>query len=220
MIAREFDEADRRDPRHRRTWVALADGNSHQIQWIKYKAKRRRVKVAIICDFVHVLQYRWNATGCLYPDGSPTAEQRLHKQATRVLEGHATNVGGQIRRQATNARMDSARRPPADEAATYLTHLGAYLDCPTALGRGWPILTGIVEGACRHLIKDRTDITGARWGLAGAEAILKLRAPKTNGDLEDYRHYHLTQEHRHVHQARYHNHVIPRAKRHSLLVTS
>ena len=116
--------------------------------------------------------------------------------------------------------MDSARRPPANEAANYLTHLAPYLDHPTTLSRGWPILTGIVEGACRHLIKDRMDITGARWGLAGAEAILKLRALKTNGDLEDYRHYHLTQEHRHVHQARYHNHVIPHAKRHSLLVTS
>ena len=66
-IAREFDEADRRDPRHRRTWVALVDGNSHQIQRIKYEAKRRRVKVTIISDFVHVLQYRWNAAGYLYP---------------------------------------------------------------------------------------------------------------------------------------------------------
>ena len=126
---------------------------------------------------------RWNAAGCLYPDGSSTAEQSVHKQATRVLEGHATKVGGQIRRQATNARMDSARRPPADEAANYLTHLAAYLDCPTALSRGWPILTEIVEGACRQFIKDSTDITGARWGLAGAEAILKLRALKTNGDF-------------------------------------
>lgn len=188
MIARAFDEADRRDPRHRRTWVALVDGNSHQIQRIKYEAKRRRVKVTIICDFVHVLQYRWNAAGYLHPDGSLTAEQSVHQRATRVLEGHATKVAGQIRRQATNARMDSARRPPADEAVNYLTHLAPYLDHPTAFSRGWPILTGIVEGACRHLIKDRMDITGACWGLAGAEAILKLRALKTGGDREDYGH--------------------------------
>ena len=60
-----------------------------------------------------------------------------------------------------------------------------------------------------HLVKDRMDITGARWGLAGAEAILKLRALKANGDLEDYWHYHLTQERHHVHQARYHNNVVP-----------
>ena len=74
---------------------------------------------------------------------------------------------------------------------------------------GWPIATGIVEGACRHLVKDRMDITGARWGLAGAEAILKLRALKANGDFEQYWRYHLNQERHHVHQARYDNHTIP-----------
>jgi hypothetical protein len=76
------------------------------------------------------------------------------------------------------------------------------------LTHGWPIATGIVEGACRHLIKDRMDITGARWGLAGAEAILKLRAIKANGDFEDYWQYHLAQERHHVHEARYHNYTI------------
>ena len=70
VIGRVFDEASRRDPRHRRTWVALVDGNNHQIQCIKYQAKRRGVTVTIICDFVHVLQYLWNAAGCLHPDDS------------------------------------------------------------------------------------------------------------------------------------------------------
>ena len=102
-----------------------------------------------------------------------------------------------------------AQRKPADEAANYLTNKAPYLDYPTALTNGWPIATGIVEGACRHLIKDRMDITGARWGLAGAEAILKLRAIKANGDFEEYWRYHLAQERHHVHEARYHNHTIP-----------
>jgi len=53
------------------------------------------------------------------------------------------------------------------------------------------------------------DITGARWGLAGAEAILKLRALKANGDFEEYWRYHLAQEHHNVHEPRYHNHTIP-----------
>ena len=67
----------------------------------------------------------------------------------------------------------------------------------------------IVEGACRHLVKDRMDITGARWGLAGAEAILKLRAIITNGDFQEYWRFHLAKERHHVHEARYHNHLIP-----------
>jgi len=145
------------------------------------------------------------------PQQRPAAGQWVHRQATRVLQGQARKVAGTIRRQATNARLDPAQRKPADEAAVYLTNKAPYLDYPTALAQGWPIATGIVEGACRHLVKDRFDITGARWGLAGAEAILKLRAIIANGDFEEYWHFHLAQERHHVHQARYHNHIIPAA---------
>ena len=126
-----------------------------------------------------------------------------------MLEGHATKVAGTIRRTATNARLQGARRKPADDAANYLTNKAPYLDYPTALREGWPIATGIIEGACRHLVKDRMDITGARWGLAGAEAILKLRAIKANGDFDAYWQYHLNQERHHVHEARYQSHGIP-----------
>lgn len=55
----------------------------------------------------------------------------------------------------------------------------------------------------RHLVKDRLDITGARWSLAGAEAVLKLRALIANGDFEDYFAWHVRQEHQRIHQARY-----------------
>jgi len=210
VIARAFDEAARRDPKHRRTWVALVDGASHQIQRIKSEAHKRNVKVTIICDFVHVLTYLWNAGGCLHPDGDPAAvEEWVHHHARRVLDGHARKVAGTIRRQATSARLDPARRKPADDAAAYLTNLAPYLNYPTALRKGWPIATGIVEGACRHLVKDRLDITGARWGLAGAEAILKLRAIKANRDFDAYWQYHLNQERHHVHEARYQSHRIP-----------
>jgi hypothetical protein len=209
VIKRVFEEAQRRDPKHRRTWVALVDGANHQIDRIKFEARKRAIKVTIVVDLVHVLQYLWNAAGCLYPDSAATAEEWVHRQATRVLEGHARKVAGTIRRTATTAGLDPARRKPADEAADYLTNKAPYLDYPTALKEGWPIATGIIEGACRHLVKDRMDITGARWGLAGAEAILKLRAIKANGDFDAYWHYHLNQEQHHVHEARYRNHLIP-----------
>jgi len=85
----------------------------------------------------------------------------------------------------------------------HLTAKRELLDYHTALEAGWPIATGVIEGACRHLVGDRLDITGARWGLQGAEAVLKLRALWTNGDFPAYWAFHLTQEHRRVHQARY-----------------
>jgi hypothetical protein len=69
----------------------------------------------------------------------------------------------------------------------------------------------VIEGACRHLVKDRMDITGARWGLNGAEAILKLRAVRANGDFPSYWAYHVDRERRRIHESRYANAVIPHA---------
>jgi len=87
----------------------------------------------------------------------------------------------------------------------------AYLDYPTALAAGWPIATGVIEGACRHLVKDRMDITGARWSVDGAEAVLKLRALRCNGDFDTYWKFHLDQERQRVHESRYAEGVIPTA---------
>jgi hypothetical protein len=61
------------------------------------------------------------------------------------------------------------------------------------------------------LVKDRLDLTGARWGLQGAEAVLKLRAIRCNGDWDTYWTYHLAQERRRVHESRYADNIIPRA---------
>jgi hypothetical protein len=69
----------------------------------------------------------------------------------------------------------------------------------------------VIEGAVRHLVKDRLDLTGSRWGLKGAEAILKLRALRSNGDFEDYWKFHLDRERQRVHEARYANGAMPRA---------
>jgi len=120
-------------------------------------------------------------------------------------------VAAGIRRRATATRLTKPKRRKADLCATYLVNKAPYLDYPTALAAGWPIATGIIEGACRHLVKDRMDITGARWGLDGAEAVLKLRAVRTNGDSPAHWRYDLNQERQRVHQTRYTNSTIPQA---------
>jgi len=120
-------------------------------------------------------------------------------------------VAGRIRRAATNAGLEPSRRAGIDACATYLTNKRLYLDYPKALKEGRPIATGVIEGACRHLIKDRMDITGARWGLDGADAVLKLRALCSNGDFDNYWAFHVAQERRRVHESRYAKGVIPRA---------
>jgi hypothetical protein len=209
VVAEIFNEAERRDPEHQRTWVALVDGNNHQLDRITAEAKARKVKIAIVVDLIHVLEYLWSAVWCFYKEADPAAETWVHEKATAILEGRSGIVAAAIRRKATRLGLEGDKRARADRAANYLHNKRRYLDYPTALANGWPIATGIIEGACRHLIKDRMDITGARWSLQGAEAILKLRAIRSNNDFDEYWTYHLAQERRRNHESHYANGVIP-----------
>jgi hypothetical protein len=211
VVADIFAEAERRDPEHQRTWVALVDGNNHQIDRIKAEAKARKVKVTIVIDLIHVLEYLWSAVWCFYEEGDPDAEKWVHEKATAILDGKAGIAAAAIRRKATCLRLNGDKRARADRAANYLLNKRPHLDYPTALKNGWPIATGIIEGACRHLIKDRMDVTGARWGLDGAEAILKLRAIRSNNDFDEYWTYHLARERHRNHESRYANGTIPHA---------
>ncbi len=211
VVAKMFQEAERRDREHKHRWVALVDGNKHQIDRINAEATARKVKVTVLIDLIHVLEYLWKAVWCFFGEGDPAAELWVRDHAQEILAGNATKIARAIRRQATQAGLDPTKRAGADACVTYLTNKHAYLDYPTALKNGWPIATGVIEGACRHLVKDRMDITGARWGVHGAEAILKLRAIRSNGDFEQYWQYHLAQEQQRVHQSRYANGAIPRA---------
>lgn len=176
VIAEAFREAERRDPHHDRTWVALVDGNNHQINRITAEAKRRGIKVTIVVDLIHVLGYLWDAAWCFYPEGDPAAEQWVAEKALAVLQGKAGLVAAAVRRKATNLGLAAKDRKNADTCASYLRAKAPYLDYPTVLANGWPVATGIIEGACRYLVKDRLALSGARWRLQGAEAVLKLRA--------------------------------------------
>jgi hypothetical protein len=211
VVASVFDEAARRDPDHKRTWVALVDGANHQIDRIHAEAQAHGVTVHVLCDFVHVIEYLWKATWSFHREGDPAAEAWVHDKARSVLAGKARTVAAAIRRTASIRQLSPAARNSADQAAAYLTNKAAYLDYPTALAGGWPIATGVIEGACRHLVADRLDITGARWGLDGAEAVLRLRALRSNGDFDDYWTYHLARERHRVHATHYANQHIPQA---------
>jgi hypothetical protein len=132
-------------------------------------------------------------------------------KAIEILQGRAGLVAAAIKRKATNLGLDPKDRKGADTCAAYLKAKTRYLDYPKALAAGFPIATGVIEGSCRYLVKDRLEVTGARWGLKGAEAILKLRAVRKNGDWRRYWSFHLVQERERVHQSRYLNNIIPAA---------
>jgi len=154
---------------------------------------------------------RWSAAWSFFTEGDPAAEKWVCDKALAVLNGQASTVAASIRRKATTLDLDPRSRHNADRCADYLLAKRDYLNYPQALEQGWPIATGIIEGACRHLVKDRLDLTGARWGLHGSEAILKLRALRSNGDFDQYWTFHLNNELHQVHTARYADTTIPTA---------
>jgi hypothetical protein len=201
VVAAVFAQAARRDPDHQRTWIALADGNLHQIRRIRAEAAARGVTVTIICDFIHVIEYLWDAAWSFFDEASPEAGPWVRARAAAILDGRAAGVAAALRHAA--AGRGKTRRKAAEKTARYLDAKAPYLDYPTALASGWPISSGVIEGTCRHLVKDRMDITGARWGIPTAEAILQLRALHANGDFDAYWACHLTREHERNHGHRY-----------------
>jgi len=203
VVAAVFAEADRRDPDQQRTWIALADGNVHQLSRIQAEAAARGITITIICDVIHVLEHLWDAAWGLFPEASPDAAPWVRARARAILRGHAQPVAAAIRDASTARQLTPAQRKQAATAANYLDAKAPYLNYPAALAEGWPISSGVIEGTCRHLVKDRMAITGARWGIDTAEAILKLRALHANGDFDAYWTYHLQQEHHRNHQASY-----------------
>lgn len=201
VIQEMFAEASRRDPAHARTWVALVDGNKPQIREIRAAAKRENVKVTMVLDIIHVIEYLWTAAWDVFSEGDAAAEKWVRKYLTQILRGRASIVAAAISRVATNKKL--AKRTGIDKAAGYLLSNKELLRYDEYLRDGLPIATGVIEGACRHLVKDRMDITGARWGLAGAEAILRLRSLHVSGDLPAYWAFHRSEEFVRNHAASY-----------------
>ena len=114
-----------------------------------------------------------------------------------------------MRRAATVAGLSRDTRKPVDRCADYLLKYAPYLHYDRYLAAGYPIATGVIEGACRHLVRDRMDLTGARWRLVGAEAVLKLRALRASGDFDAYWKFHEAREYDRNHARRYADRTPP-----------
>jgi hypothetical protein len=196
VIEQAFAEAVRRDPDQKMRWVVLTDGQEDLLRQVSAAAKRYKVDIVVVQDFVHVLEYLWKAAYALHPEDAEEREGWVLERASAVLQGRARDVAVGLRRAATRKELSQNERKPVDKAADYIDNNQERLQYDRALAHGLPIATGVIEGACRHLVKDRMDITGARWGLERAEAILKLRSLKISGDLPAYLAFHFEQEHK------------------------
>ncbi len=203
-----FQEALQRDPEKGRQWVMLVDGHKGQLRQIRSCIKKYDVKVILILDFIHVLEYLWKAAYCFYAAGSKEAEAWVSERALQILQGNASHVAAGMRRSSTLRRFSAEKRKAVDTCADYLLKYKDMLRYDEYLSKGLPIATGVIEGTCRHLVNDRMDITGARWGLRRAEAILKLRSLHCSKDSEVYWDFYKKQTLQRNHLSQYDNYPL------------
>ena len=213
VIEQAFEEANRRDPQQQKRWVALVDGDPHQLRLLQRIQLRHEVELTIVLDIIHVVEYLWKAAFVFCAEATRELEDWVSERLLKILEGRACNVAAGIRRSATRRGLAPEQREAADTSADYLLRYADHLRYDEYLAAGLPIATGVIEGACRHLVKDRMDLTGARWSLAGAEAVLRLRALRSSGDFDAYWGFHEAQEHQRNHAALYTPNKVPATRK-------
>jgi hypothetical protein len=209
VIDQAFEEAVRRDPQRTKQWVALVDGNPTQLGLLYASAAAYGVTLCIVLDLIHVLQYLWKAARALHTAAAPEAATWVTARLEQLLRGRSHYVAAGMRRSATLRGLTEEQRAPVDQCANYLRKYADFLHYDAYLAAGFPIATGVIEGACRHLVKDRMEVTGARWSLNGAEAVLRLRSLWVSGDFEAYWRLHLEQEQQRNHTTHYADGKVP-----------
>ncbi len=212
VVREGFAEALRRDPDKKKRPVALLDGNEHQLECVQTQARSTGVELTVVIDFIHVSGYVWGAAKVLHPDNFTKRREWVMEKLTTILGGRANVAAAAMRRSATMLKLGDEERKLLDQCANYLLKYQVHLRYDEALAEGLPITTGVIEGACRHLVKDRMAITGARWGLHGGEAVLRLRALVLTGDLDDYLEFHKACELKRNHLSRYESGKVPDLK--------
>ena len=175
-------ELQQRDPHERRTVVAVMDGETKLRDLQELKISR-----AIgILDIWHVTEYLWELAYCFYRDGSDEAEAFVETYLRKLLEGNVNRVVGGIRQMATKRDLPNHKWEKVEDCLSYLAARAEYMKYDEYLAAGYPIGSGVVEGACRHLVKDRMEQAGMRWRIAGAQAILSLRSIYVNDDWDAF----------------------------------
>jgi hypothetical protein len=171
-------ECQARNPARKKVLICLMDGERQlwdlQEEWL--------VRAVPILDLFHVNERLWTAAHCFHAETSPEAEQFVECYLRMLLEGKVDRVIRSFRQLLVTRRLTGEKRKRLQAIITYYDNNQQHMRYDEYLAEGYPIGSGVAEGACRHLVKDRLERTGMRWSLAGAQAMLHLRALYINGD--------------------------------------
>jgi hypothetical protein len=199
FITDVHQEMMRRDPLQLMTHVVVTDGE----RALQHRVVRIMPNAILILDLFHVLEKLWDAGHALYGEESPKAKKFVRDRALRILQGDVSQVVKGLRQTVTKRRLTGHKRKALSDAANYLYKNRSYMRYHEYLDRGFPIASGAVEGACKHLIKDRMERSGMRWSANMAEAMLKLRATFLSGDFHEYWRYHVSCDQKRIYPNRW-----------------
>lgn len=181
--------AAQRDGLHIQHRVALSDG----AEALQEQLQAHFADFRLILDIMHATEYLWDAANALLGESDPKRSDWLRPKLLLLLEGKTVEVIGSLQADASSA--SESQRKAVERTIGYYRRNQPFMRYDHYLAQGWPIGTGVVEGACGHLVKDRMEKAGMRWTREGAQAILDLRAVRLNGDWDAYWQFHRQQQH-------------------------
>jgi len=190
-IQRLVDWSARRDGPHIRDRVALTDG----AEPLQKQVLAKLSGFTLVLDLIHVDEYLWKAGTAIYGETDPQRAEWVEAQVLDILSSRAERVIQRLEDKARAVRTGAPAGKVFRQVAQYLRRNLPYMDYADYLQRGWPIGTGVIEGVCRHLVKDRLELSGMRWTVSGAGALLALRSVNENGDWEEFHQYRHAQQH-------------------------
>ena len=171
--------------------VALCDGSEPlQLRILDYL-----LGFTLVLDFIHASEYLWKVANVLLGETSPLRIAWMAEKTLLMLSGKTDQLITDFREQAELKNTSAAQCTQLNITANYFERNLPYMNYSTYLAKGWPIASGVIEGACRHFVKDRCELSGMRWSKVGAENLLRLRAIAENGDWDDYHAYRRKQRH-------------------------
>jgi len=142
------------------------------------------------------LERLWQAAHCFHPEGSQAAQRFVTDRLLRMLEGEVGYMIGGLKQMATKQKLKGSRARQLHAAIGYLERNRRFMRYHEYLAAGYPIGSGVAEGACRHLVKDRMELAGMRWRIPGAQAMLDLRAVYLNNDWDAFHQHRIAEERR------------------------
>lgn len=178
-------EAGRQQGSHIRSKVALTDGS----EALQKRVQSQFPDFTLVLDCIHAIEYLWKAANVLKGETSPEREPWVKCRALWMLSGQIPELIDDLRKVANDPIYSEPIREKLLSVSNYFERNRAYMRYDEYMAKGWPIATGVIEGACRHLVKDRFELSGMRWNVDGAECMLGLRSVAENGDWENFQSY-------------------------------